>query len=678
MGNFWPFFLFLFFFVAFVQSQNTSFIFQGFNDDATNLVLQGATIIKPSGALRLTNRSNYVIGHAFYTKPIRMYHKTSSPFPNASSFSTSFVFQIATPSSGRGGHGLAFLLAPSTQLLGAEAGHFLGVLNSTNNANPSNQIIIVEFDTVNGFNDNSDNQGNHVGIGINTMFSDTSEPASYYVGNTDHKEDVILESGEPIQAWVEYDGEKKVLNVTISPAGIEKPLKPLISFRINLTGHINENIYVGFSASTGTKASSHYILGWSFALNGVAPALNLSELPVPPKEKKPSSYNPQIIALISALCIVTILLLGTFVFFLLYRRWSTAETLEDWEIDCPHRFRYKDLHAATKGFRESEVIGIGGFGAVYKGVLPTTGSEVAVKKITRNSLQGMREFAAEIESLGRLRHKNLVNLQGWCKRKTDLLLVYEYIPNGSLDSLLFKPKNGFVLDWGQRFNIVKGIAAGLLYLHEEWEQVVIHRDVKTSNVLIDAEMNARLGDFGLARIYDHGGMSHTTNVVGTIGYIAPELTQTGKASASSDMFAYGILLLEVATGKRPLGTGIRSGSLLLVEWVRECRQFDRLLDTADPSLNSSYDIKEMELVLKLGLVCSHPRQGCRPTIRQVVRYLNGDETFHFVDDWSSTDSQRRYESSSRTFETISTDTFKTSHRSSSSVGFSSSSLHAGT
>lgn len=180
----------------------------------------------------------------------------------------------------------------------------------------------------------------------------------------------------------------------------------------------------------------------------------------------------------------------------------------------------------------------------------------------------MREFVAEIESLGRLRHKHLVNLQGWCKQKNDLLLVYDYIPNGSLDTPLFNRKDNFVLSWARRFDIIKGIGAGLLYLHEEWEQVVIHRDVKSSNVLIDAEMNARLGDFGLARLYDHGTASHTTNVVGTIGYIAPELARNGKASTSTDVFAFGVLLLEIATGRRPTD----SGNFFLVDWVMECRQ----------------------------------------------------------------------------------------------------------
>jgi serine/threonine protein kinase len=269
--------------------------------------------------------------------------------------------------------------------------------------------------------------------------------------------------------------------------------------------------------------------------------------------------------------------------------------------------------------------------------LPTNGNEVAVKRITTNSIQGLRGFTAEIESLGRLRHKNLVNLQGWCKRNNDLLVVYDYIPNGSLAGLLFSRGNNFVLSWEQRFNIVKGIAAGLLYLHEEWEQVVIHRDVKSSNVLIDAGMNGRLGDFGLARLYDHGTMSHTTNIVGTIGYIAPELARTGQASTSSDVYAYGILLLEVACGRKPVETS----NFILTDFVIECHQKGRVLDAADPELNSAFVVKEMEVVLGLGLLCSHHKPEARPTMREVIRYLNWEDKLPVIDDLGSSDSPCR-------------------------------------
>ncbi|KAB1224473.1 Lectin-domain containing receptor kinase VI.3 [Morella rubra] len=668
-------FAFLLLFPVVAQSQSVEFVFNGFSGREENLTTVGASIIKSSGLLRLTNSSKNVIGHAFYEDPIQIISRDSSLFPNASSFSTSFVFAIVPPGSGEGGYGLAFTLSPAKQFPGAQAGHFLGILNPSNDKIPSNHLFAVEFDTVKGFEEVSDSEGNHVGININSMSSVANKPASYSVdGSETHEEEVKLVSGDPIQAWIEYDGVKKFVNVTIAPSTKAKPTLPLISHPIDLTPILKETMYIGFSASTGKKASSHYILGWSFSLNGAAPPLNLSLLPSPPaKEKSASSFKPTVIAVIATLSAFTLILLGALFSLTLYKMMGHYESLEEWEIDCPHRFRYKDLHAATKGFKESEIIGAGGFGEVYKGTLPATGSEVAVKKIVRNSATGMREFAAEIESLGRLRHKNLVNLQGWCKRTNDLLIVYDYIPNGSLDSLIYKPKPNFVLNWEKRFNVLKGIASGLLYLHEEWEQVVIHRDVKSSNVLIDAEMNARLGDFGLARLYDHDILSHTTNVVGTIGYIAPELARTGKVSTSSDVFAYGILLLEVVTGRRPIG----SNNFILVDWVIERHQMGQILDVVDPKLNSTCVVEEVEMVLELGLLCSHQNPEARPTVRQVTRYLSGDDPLPNVDDWGSVDSRSFSEMNSRLLEVISGDTITSTYISSTTGGISTGSIGSG-
>ncbi|CAJ1807547.1 unnamed protein product [Sphenostylis stenocarpa] len=621
-------FLLSFFFLH-QEASSQVLIFEGF-DETDEINCDGSSIIKDSRLLRLTNRSTNIIGHAFYKTPFQMLNKTDPPIqPYAYSFSTYFVFSIVSPNSGSGGFGLAFTIAPSTEFHGAQAGHYLGLFNTTNDGNASNHIFAVEFDTVNRYNDDSDSEGNHVGVDINGMGSKITEPAAYIEEGTESvKDDFRMAKVDAVQAWIEYDGEKRTLNVTIAPLKLSRPSTPLIkNYKIDLYNVMKENMFVGFSASTGQETSSHYLLGWSFAVNGVAPML--SNLPKPPpKEQDPSSF-PWVKVAIGILSALTLSLLCLLILLTCYNRYMDFEVLEDWETDCPHRFRYKDLHLATKGFIESQLIGIGGFGAVYKGVLPTTGTEVAVKRIVRSPLHGMREFAAEVESLGRLRHKNLVNLQGWCKKKNDLLLVYDFIPNGSLDCVLYNPNNSFVLNWGQRFNIVRGISAGLLYLHEEWEQVVIHRDVKTSNILIDGNLSARLGDFGLARLYNHGQVSHTTNVVGTIGYIAPELTRTGKASTKTDVYAFGVVLLEVVTGKRPLD----SDQFFLVEWVVENYHLGQILEVIDPKLDSVYNEEEVELVLKLGLLCSQHRADYRPTMKQVTRYLNFDDPLPDIADW---------------------------------------------
>ncbi|NP_001307848.1 lectin-domain containing receptor kinase VI.3-like precursor [Solanum lycopersicum] len=654
-----------------VRAQSFDFAYNGFNN--SNIIRDGVAIINSSGALKLTNRSYNVIGHAFHPNPVPIFNSSTK---NVTSFSTYFVFAIVPLEKTSGGFGFAFTLSPSPGFPGAQGDHFLGVVNIMNDGNDTNHIFMVEFDTVNGHNEGVDTDGNHIGVNRNGMSPTASKSADYYVNDSAVAEQVNLQSGESIQAWIDYDGMSKVVNVTISPITVPKPGRPLISEVVDLSTVLNETMYAGFSAATGDKASSHYILGWSFRLNGAADPLELVKLPVAPPEVVTSSKNSHLKrALIGTFCSVVILLLGAFY---IYTRMRQHEVLEDWELDCPHRFRYRHLYKATKGFQESELIGVGGFGAVYKGVLPTNGAEVAVKKISSNSLQGMREFAAEIESLGRLRHKHLINLQGWCKNKNDLLLVYDYVPNGSLDSLLYRQKRDIVLTWEQRFNIIKGIAAGLLYLHEEWEQVVIHRDVKSSNVLIDGEMNGRLGDFGLARLYDHGKNSHTTNVVGTIGYIAPELTRTGKASTSTDVYAYGVLLLEVASGRPPIVYEPGKGALVLADWVIECLQLGNILDAVDQRLNSVYVDKEVQMIFRLGLVCSHPRPEARPTMRQVMKYLNGDESLPvFEQQLSCIGSDRVDEITAKFLEVFSTDTINISRRSLSVGQISSSSLHSG-
>ncbi|VAH73255.1 unnamed protein product [Triticum turgidum subsp. durum] len=301
------------------------------------------------------------------------------------------------------------------------------------------------------------------------------------------------------------------------------------------------------------------------------------------------------------------------------------ELREDWEVDFgPHRFSFKDLFHATEGFKEKNLLGVGGFGKVYKGTLRKSKLKVAVKRVSHESRQGMKEFIAEVVSIGRLRHRNLVPLLGYCRRKGELLLVYDYMSNGSLNQYLYCEDGKPSLNWEERFHIIKGVAFGLFYLHEKWEKVVIHRDVKPSNVLLDSEMNARLGDFGLSRLYDHGTDPQTTHMVGTMGYLAPEYVHTGKASTLTDMFAFGIFLLEVTSGQRPIKQNPFGNKHTLVDWVIERWHNGSLMETVDPRLRGDYNIDDASLVLKLGLLCSHPFTSARPTMRHVMQYLEGD------------------------------------------------------
>lgn len=259
---------------------------------------------------------------------------------------------------------------------------------------------------------------------------------------------------------------------------------------------------------------------------------------------------------------------------------------------------------------------------VYKGILPVSRLNVAVKRVSHDSKQSIKEFIAEIVSIGHLQHRNLVPLLGYCWRRGELLLVYDYMPNGSLDKYLYGKEGKPTLDWIQRFRVIKGVVSGLLYLHEECEKVIIHRDIKASNVLIDNEINGRIGDFGLAKLYDHGTDPEATHVVGTIGYLAPELARTGKATPLTDVFAFGIFILEVTCGQRPIKQNTEGRQVILVDWVLEHWHKGSLADTVDIKIQGEYDIDEACLALKLGLLCSHPFTSARPNMRQVMQYLN--------------------------------------------------------
>jgi hypothetical protein len=595
--------------ISFVSSEDTSFTFVGFK--SANLSLDGIAEMTSAGLLKLTNNSNFQMGHAFYPNPISFRNSSNVA---VSSFSTTFVFAIISEDATESGHGLAFVIAPTRGLPAGSPGQYLGLFNSHNYGDPENQVVAIELDTSRN-PEFDDINNNHVGIDINGLKSEKSAGVGYYADDDNGRfRTLSLTSGQQMQVWVEYDGVQKQINVTLAPLNVGKPKIPLLSLSRDLSPIIGNNMYVGFSSATGKRLANHYALAWSFKMNGQAPELLFSQVQLPPilvgteRSKFLTIGLPVIIVSLASVAISGVI-------YVIRRKRKFEELLEDWELDCgPQRFKYKDLFDATKGFREKELLGKGGFGKVYRGVLPTSKIEIAVKRISHESRQGMREFVAEIASMGRLRHRNLVPLLGYCRRKRELLLVYDYMPSGSLDKYLFYQPT-LTLCWSQRFRVIKGVASGLLYLHEEWEQVVVHRDVKASNVMLDGELNARLGDFGLARFYDHGSDPQTTHVAGTIGYIAPELTRSSKATTSTDVFAFGAFLLEVACGRRPIEPRGRTEDVILVDSVFSHWNRGEIICARDPNLGTDYVAEEVELILKLGLLCSNSEPVARPSMR---------------------------------------------------------------
>ncbi|EOY07456.1 Concanavalin A-like lectin protein kinase family protein, putative [Theobroma cacao] len=615
--------LLLFLWIKVATSSNQGFIFNGFSlqlvsGQEQSLELGGIAELRTDGLFRLTDSSTFQVGHVFYSVPFKF---KSSPNANAFSFSTTFVFVIV-PENSRG-HGITFVLAPSKEFGQVAPGQHLGLFNFSTDGLSSNHIVAIEFDTFQN-QEFADIDDNHVGVDINSLKSAKSVSAGYVYSKTGKYRPADLSCGDRMQVWVEYDGTKHQLNVTLSPViRRSKPKVPLLSMDIDLSPIILEQMYIGFSSATGLQVASTYISGWSFQMDGVAKDLDLDKLPSVTRSRKKKSRKKQIIVAVAVPVVGVLLLAVVFsaIFFLSRKKDRFTEILEDWEVQFgPHRFPYRDLFAATGGFNEKELLGRGGCGQVYRGELPASKVQIAVKRIFDKSQQRMKEFLAEIGTIGRLRHPNLVRLLGYCRGKDELLLVYDYMPNGSLDKYLHN-KPEVTLNWSQRFKIIKDVASAVAYLHEEWLEVIIHRDIKASNVLLDDDLNGKLGDFGLARCSKHA--QETIHLAGTYGYIAPELAKTGRANTSTDVYAFGAFCLEVVCGRRPLMPRASAEEVHLVDWVFNCWNEGDILKTADPELNKDFAAEEIDLVLKLALLCSHTIAAYRPRMSQVISYLNG-------------------------------------------------------
>ncbi|XP_043719674.1 G-type lectin S-receptor-like serine/threonine-protein kinase At4g03230 [Telopea speciosissima] len=293
-------------------------------------------------------------------------------------------------------------------------------------------------------------------------------------------------------------------------------------------------------------------------------------------------------------------------------------------IDVPF-FDFEIIVAATNDFSNLNKLGRGGFGPVYKGKL-MGGQEIAVKRLSRSSGQGLAEFKNEVLLIAKLQHRNLVRLVGYSVQGDEKILLYEYMPNKSLDSFIFDQSRCSLLNWEKRFNIILGIARGLLYLHQDSRLRIIHRDLKTSNILLDEEMNPKISDFGLARIFGGNQSAENTNrVVGTYGYMSPEYALDGIFSAKSDVFSFGIVLLEIISGKKTAGFQSEH-SLSLLGYAWELWKKDKVLDFMDKSLLcESYNEFEVSKCFHIGLLCVQEDADDRPTMSNVVSML-GSET----------------------------------------------------
>ncbi|KAK1431229.1 hypothetical protein QVD17_14537 [Tagetes erecta] len=598
------------------QNQNRDIVTEG--DGA--YISDGGIQVTPDGIG--SNRSRKA-GRATYIRPFHLWDNRTGEL---ASFSTNFTFVIDSDGDRTYGDGLTFFLAQNNSVI--TPGRAMGLpLNITTNQ-PFTRFVAVEFDTYwNGIDQNVSgisNRSDHVGIDINTL---VSVRAQDWLSN--------VTGGGVCQAWITYDAVSRNLSVSFTGYRNNTVVRQDgLVYNVDLRNELPEWVIFGFSAATGAQFQKQNVRSWSFASSVLQTDENNSLQPNPGSDSMNGEKSK--VGLIAGVSIpIALLAVLAFAFVLWRKKKNKEHEPEEVEFDeemnyefemgtGPKRFSYHELALSTGEFAEKEKLGEGGFGGVYRGFLKDSRTYVAVKRVSKGSKQGIKEYASEVKIISRLRHRNLVQLTGWCHQKGELLLVYEYMENGSLDSHLFKEKS--LLTWGTRYKIAHGLACALLYLHEEWEQCVLHRDIKSSNVMLDSNFNAKLGDFGLAKLVDHEKGSQTTMLAGTLGYMAPECVVTGRASRESDVFSFGVVALEIACGRKCIEFKAQEKQVRLLEWVWELYGTGAILEAVDPRLGLDFEEEEIKCLMITGLWCVHPDSEFRPSMRQVVQLLNFEAT----------------------------------------------------
>ncbi|KAG0454005.1 hypothetical protein HPP92_025309 [Vanilla planifolia] len=290
-----------------------------------------------------------------------------------------------------------------------------------------------------------------------------------------------------------------------------------------------------------------------------------------------------------------------------------------------HWYTLRELEEATVDFSHENVIGEGGYGIVYRGVLPDN-TEVAIKNLLNNRGQAEKEFKVEVEAIGRVRHKNLVRLLGYCVEGAHRMLVYEYVDNGNLDQWLHGDVgDASPLTWEIRMNIILGTAKGLAYLHEGLEPKVVHRDVKSSNILLDRQWNSKVSDFGLAKLLWSERSYVTTRVMGTFGYVAPEYASTGMLNERSDVYSFGVLIMEIISGRSPVDYSRPPGEVNLVEWLKNLVGDRKSEEVVDHKMLEKPSSKALKRALLVALRCVDPDALKRPRMGHVIHMLEMDE-----------------------------------------------------
>ncbi|XP_039023256.1 L-type lectin-domain containing receptor kinase S.6-like [Hibiscus syriacus] len=562
------------------------------------------------------------IGRALYVYPVRFLDDNAS-------FTSAFSFSIIPNPICPFGDGVVFFISSRPDSFSFFNGYMgLPQLDDDFNSqdSSSSSFFAVEFDT--SFNPSiGDINGNHVGVDVNSVVSLASVDVL--------SKGFDLKSGKKIRAWIEYGDSTKLVQIWLSYSSI-KPASPLLVAQINLANQFKEYMHVGFSASNGLGSSMHIVDHWQFETFTTSIELGYCFMCFPEDSSTlndPHKTSLKIgnmwVLLGSLVASVVVIISVPVICFVVMRKERSVERRREEAIvemtnNVPTRWSLAEIKSATLGFHRNRIVGEGASAVVYRGSV-ASGGAVAVKRFDQSNKKSFANnpFTTEVAALaGCLKHKNLVQLQGWCCEGKELVLVYEFLANGSLDRLLHRnPDSSTFLSWSLRLKVVLGVASALTFLHEECQRQIIHRDVKSCNIMLDDEFNAKLGDFGLAEVYEHScGSREATIPAGTIGYLAPEYVYCGVPTVKTDVYSFGVVVLEVATGKRP----VVDNKTVLVDWVWDLWAQRKLLEAADWRLLGRYNVSEMERVLIVGLCCVHPNHEKRPTVREAAMVLRGE------------------------------------------------------
>ncbi|PKA51102.1 putative L-type lectin-domain containing receptor kinase S.5 [Apostasia shenzhenica] len=607
------------------------------NRSAFNISTNAGGISEIEKALQITpdtsNVAAYLLsksGRIVLSQPFRLWDGAAGGTTRrVASFNTSFDINIARSDNATltPGEGFAFIIVPDPgdPPAGSDGG-YLGLTNSSLDGQASNRLVAIEFDDV---KQPYDPDGDHVGLDINSVRSNvTSSLAQAGI-------DISPVSAVNYTVWINYDGAAKQILVRMAKGGKPIPETAVLTSNIDLSEYVSEKSYFGFSAATGAADyQRNSVLAWNLTVENLGDGGGAGSS---------SGWKVAAGAAVGAVVLV-VAVVAAAVWWAKKRRKEEAAVAGPRALEgklrslpgMPREFEYKELKKATNNFDEKMKLGQGGFGVVYMGMLPAPEGEevaVAVKRFSReDKANNQDDFLKELTVINRLRHKNLVRLLGWCHSNGVLLLVYDYMPNGSLDHHLYGVLSGDggsrpILPWNRRTQILTGVASALHYLHHEYDECVVHRDIKSSNIMLDADFNALLGDFGLARVLDAGNTSYIeleiAGVPGTMGYIAPECFHAGKATRESDVFAFGAVVLEVVAGRRPRSSDLPGDFHLLADWVWDLHCNGLILDAVDQALEGEYAGEDARRLLLLGLACSHPLPAERPKTAAILRIISG-------------------------------------------------------